>query len=83
VGTAATQGSGAHTVMSLSFNFNQGTPGAPIDNGLLVKINNGVNPGRNVNYLYDQLNRIRAGWHDATDWGTQYTVDIWGRVAHF
>jgi RHS repeat-associated protein len=79
--TAATQGSGAHTVISLSFNFNQGTPGAPIDNGLLVKINNGVNSSRNVNYKYDQLNRIQAGWHDATDWGTEYTVDIWGNLS--
>jgi hypothetical protein len=35
---------------------------APIDNGILVKITNNVNTGRNVNYLYDQLNRITAGW---------------------
>ena len=78
--TASTQGAGAHTVMSLSFSFNQGTVGSPINNGLLVKINNGVNTGRNVNYKYDQLNRIVAGWHDATDWGTQYNVDIWGNL---
>jgi hypothetical protein len=33
--TAATRGSGGRNVVSLSFNFNQGTSGAPIDNGLL------------------------------------------------
>jgi|ERR1700674_4055217 len=33
-----------------------------------------------ANYKYDQLNRIQAGWHDATDWGTEYTVDIWGNL---
>ena len=22
-----------------------------------------------------------AGWHDATDWGTQYTLDIWGDLS--
>ena len=74
--TAATQGTGAHTVQSLSFNFNLGTS----DNGLLTKITNGVNSGRTTNYTYDQLNRIVAGWHDATDWGTQYTLDIWGNL---
>jgi len=78
--TAATQGTGAHTVQSLTFNFNQGTPSAPIDSGLLVKITNGVSSGRTTNYKYDQLNRIVAGWHDATDWGTQYTLDIWGNL---
>jgi RHS repeat-associated protein len=74
--SAATQGTGAHTVQSLSFNFNLGTS----DNGLLTKITNGVNSGRTTNYAYDQLNRIVAGWHDATDWGTQYTLDIWGNL---
>lgn len=78
---AATTGTGAHTVQSLAFNFNQGTQTAPIDNGLLVKITNGVNSGRTTNYEYDQLNRIVAGWHDATDWGTQYTIDIWGNLS--
>jgi RHS repeat-associated protein len=78
---AATMGSGAHTVQSLTFNFNQGTQTAPIDNGLLVKVTNGVNSGRTTNYKYDQLNRIVAAWHDATDWGTQYTIDIWGNLS--
>ena len=78
--SAATTGTGAHTIQSLTFNFNQGTPTAPIDNGLLVKITNGVSSGRTTNYKYDQLNRIVAGWHDATDWGTQYTLDIWGNL---
>jgi RHS repeat-associated protein len=78
---AATQGSGSHTVLSLSFSFNQGSGGSTINNGLLVKINNGVNSGRNVNYKYDQLNRIAAAWHDATDWGTRYTLDIWGNLS--
>jgi hypothetical protein len=78
---AATLGTGAHNVMSLAFNFNQGTVGAPIDNGVLVKITNNVNIGRNTHYSYDQLNRIIAGWHDATDWGTQYTLDIWGNLS--
>jgi RHS repeat-associated protein len=78
---AATLGTGAHNVMSLAFNFNQGTAGAPIDNGMLVKITNNVNTGRSTNYSYDQLNRIIAGWHDATDWGTQYTLDIWGNLS--
>jgi len=79
--TAATLGTGAHNVMSFSFNFNQGTTGAPIDNGLLVKINNNVNTGRNTNYSYDLLNRITAGWHDATDWGAQYSLDMWGNMS--
>jgi RHS repeat-associated protein len=78
---AATTGTGAHAVQSLTFNFNQGTQTAPIDNGLLVKVTNGVNSGRTTNYRYDQLNRIVAAWHDATDWGTQYTVDIWGNLS--
>ena len=78
---AATLGTGAHNVMSLAFNFNQGTSGAPIDNGLLVKINNNVNTVRNVNYSYDLLNRLTAGWHDAADWGSQYTIDNWGNLS--
>jgi RHS repeat-associated protein len=78
--SAATQGTGGHTVMSLSFSFNQGTVSAPINNGLLVKINNNLQTGRNTNYKYDQLNRIVAAWHDATDWGTKYTVDAWGNL---
>jgi len=78
---AATLGTGAHNVMSLAFSFNQGTVGAPIDNGMLVKITNSVSTGRSTNYSYDQLNRIVAGWHDAADWGTQYTVDIWGNLS--
>jgi RHS repeat-associated protein len=78
---AATTGTGAHTVQSLTFNFNQGTQSVPIDNGLLIKVTNGVNSGRTTNYSYDKLNRIVAAWHDATDWGTQYTVDIWGNLS--
>ena len=79
---AATLGTGAHNVMSLAFNFNQGTSTAPADNGLLVQITNNVNSGRSTSYSYDLLNRITAGWHlNATDWGTQYSIDNWGNLS--
>jgi RHS repeat-associated protein len=74
--TAATQGTGAQTLLSLSFAFNLGVD----DNGILTRIANGVHTGRNVNYTYDQLNRITAGYHDGSDWGNNYVVDIWGNL---
>jgi RHS repeat-associated protein len=79
--TATRLGADGDAVLSLHFGFNLGTQSAPINSGLLVRISNGLHPERSTNYKYDRLNRIQAGWHDATDWGVKYTVDVWGNLS--
>jgi RHS repeat-associated protein len=71
------------TVFSLSYNFNQGTQGAPKNNGSVVTIQNNRDNNRTQAFTYDALNRIAsAQTPNSSLWGDTYVIDAWGNLTN-
>ena len=76
--SAATNGSGSHTIFSRSYDFHLATA----DNGLVYQIVNGLDGNRTQNFLYDNLNRITQANTSGPSWGETFTVDPWGNLTN-
>ena len=74
--SAATTGSGSHTVLSLSYDFHQGSG----DNGNVFQIVNNRDTNRTQNFTYDTLNRILSAQTTSNLWGNTYLIDAWGNL---
>ncbi|MCU1284061.1 MAG: Protein sidekick-2 [Acidobacteriales bacterium] len=77
--------SSAGTIFSLTYGYNQGTAGNPLNNGNIVQIRNDLTYGtgsadRTQNFTYDGLNRIRKASTEGTGWGETYDIDPWGNL---
>jgi RHS repeat-associated protein len=71
------------TVLSLSYNFNQGTLSAPKNNGSIVSIQNNRDNNRTQAFTYDSLNRIAsAQTPNSSLWGDTYVIDAWGNLTN-
>jgi RHS repeat-associated protein len=66
--------------MSKSYVYNSGSG----NNGNVLSIVNNKDTTRTQSFIYDQLNRITAGWSAANSgnlsWGENYTFDQWGNL---
>ena len=65
-------------VMDYSYDFHLGVS----DNGNVYKVTNNRSGAsdRNINYIYDALNRISAAYTDGNLWGETYSIDNWGNL---
>jgi len=76
----------AATVYSFTYDFNFGTPTAPINNGNVKQIRNDVTNDRTLNFTSDELNRIKTADTQANTgtycWGQSFTsgIDIWANL---
>jgi RHS repeat-associated protein len=96
--TAATTGTGAHTILSLSYDFHSSTHA---DNGNVYQIVNGRDGNRTQNFIYDSLNRIQQAYTNGnspltTSWGETFGptatapgippsspgIDAWGNLTN-
>ena len=67
--TAATTGTGAHSILNLSYDFHSSTHA---DNGNVYQIVNGRDGNRTQNFQYDSLNRIQQAYTNGTNWGETF-----------
>ena len=74
--TSCTDSANIGNVLDVAYNFNFGTA----DNGNVITITNKRDTSRNINYGYDNLNRIAYAYTDGNLWGETYQIDPWGNL---
>ncbi|MGH9554618.1 MAG: RHS repeat domain-containing protein [Terriglobales bacterium] len=74
----------SQTLLSLGYDFNWGTPAAPVNNGTLKQIANNRDTSRTQSFTYDELNRVKTAQSQATSgancWGNSFAYDIWANL---
>jgi len=81
--TLISAASPSQTLLSLSYAFNQGTAQAPINNGLLMTIQNNLDSNWTKAFTYDELNRVlTAQTPSSANYGVQFTIDPWGNLTN-